>query len=613
MNQSHNTNSSSDSNQTTHEDEIKFNQAYKQVIIYLFRSSNLSPKVQYQIIADLSDERLGVKEIKAVIDPIELKDTDVNKCCEKVFRKAKEKGYDVVTRFVPPYCSTVTFYSDSIGFVTVSRLGADFDPTSTRISESNSKSSRDSTSAADSTQNPTHKDQDKGYYVTTGAIKTLTAAYFDATQISQAREVSWSGTVRDPRDKAAHERALEEYKKNVEDYNKHNPRAPEPIGRNMIYIRLEEDGLPVGVQTIQKCEEEEEPLSTKSNLVAFIYQACVRFCYTLMYQLRILLHKLLVTSKVDFRHGPAAVRNDFLFNTHNGKYAQRVRVVDGELSACLNRIGRAVASSNLTAFNGIVSASIALFSSATARSELNYTGLIVAGSLLITLLFWQMIWTRLITSTAYENIAFNDFRVRKVHEAAALFGMNPYYLELFLAVISPQRSIRAHGFHNSYIDISKTGVLEVSNSKAMSSEILYHAGYITTELKESSTIATWVPYDTHRIVYPSNDKVRKLSIVDGFIHLYSSRISAIEDLSYQQGYQGGDRSLDDLMDLLPLDEQLPADVKTWRHLQTWLRDRDKTKEKFSNKPNFFFQCDGNYLDMPKRLYLYGNGRNFAVG
>ncbi|KAL2860833.1 uncharacterized protein BJX67DRAFT_367907 [Aspergillus lucknowensis] len=81
------------------------------------------------------------------------------------------------------------------------------------------------------------------------------------------------------------------------------------------------------------------------------------------------------------------------------------------------------------------------------------------------------------------------------------------------------------------------GALELSGREL--SDIIYIAGYITSSLdpleiddpnypnESRAPLAAWVPYDTHRITYSSNDVIRRFSVIDNALHLSNSRRSAI--------------------------------------------------------------------------------------
>lgn len=133
--------------------------------------------------------------------------------------------------------------------------------------------------------------------------------------------------------------------------------------------------------------------------------------------LRFLFHQLCASSKVSFQQGPAAAINDFLYKTHNGRYANEVHIVGGEFSAHLRFYGQALAFLNLTSTSAIVAAIIALFKSSNA-------GLIISGSVFLRLQVWQLIWTWLMTSSTYDNVICNEFRLRTEKQAVALFGLH---------------------------------------------------------------------------------------------------------------------------------------------------------------------------------------------
>ena len=439
---------------------------YNSFVKAIFRSRNLDKGIQAQIIGDLSDAA-GLAPVGG--NP------------QHLLNGAKYQNYNIVTRFIPPYCSTVTFYKDTIGFVTISRLAPDFDANVTDIGG--------------------------GFFVTNGALATLAQAYLDSIDLDKARQAA-SHTyleIDGPRGTAAHEAAL--------------PASHWDHG----YIRLEWPNL--------------DPPGTLPRILRYPpHQAegiLSNICQPFPRVLRLLFHRLCGSSKVSFQQGPAAVINDFLYKTHNGRYVNEVHIVGGELSAHLRLCGRILAFLNLNSTNAILAAIIALFTQANDGK----VGLIISGSVLLGLQLWQAIWTVLITSTTYENVVCNEFRLRTEQQAAALFGLHKWYLRLLLAMISPQEDVCVHGNNNSYLDIAGMGVLDVSGPER--SEIMYLAGYITSSLDPSEidspgdqyscpALAAWVPYDTHRITYSANDKVRRFWMIDNAFHLSGSRRSSIE-------------------------------------------------------------------------------------
>ncbi|KAK9445097.1 hypothetical protein VB005_01560 [Metarhizium brunneum] len=462
------------------------NLKYNTFLEIIFGSSNLDYRVQKRIVTDLWDGNF---------------EAPVDKCAQHTLRKANSQKYSIVTRFVPPYCLTVTFYKDTIGFVTVSSLDPDFQHGITDLGD--------------------------GFHVTDQAVTALRQAYHDTLDLNTAKQVaSMSFLSGNPRDNAAHESAINKYDLAC--------KAGNNFKQDEIYIRVEglagppapAPGLP-DPKTILKYHPTPFPgiwLNIKH-----------RTWLLSVYWIHKFLHWMFASSKVDFQKGPAAVLNDFAYSTHNGKYARKLHIIGGELSSHLNWCRWPFALLNLNATNVGVAAVIGLFTAAKIGNT--ETALKIAASLLLGLFVWQIIWTYFVSTTTYENIASNDFRLRTVKQAVTLFGLDDCHLRLLLAMISPQEDIYAHGSENSYLDIAGMGVLEVTDS--VPSEILYVAGYITSSLDpteinhhsapdSSAALAAWVPFDTHRITYSSNDKVRRFWLIDSKLHLSNSRRSSIE-------------------------------------------------------------------------------------
>lgn len=451
---------------------------YNSFIETIFKSPNLDWRIQQRIIGDLSDNPALQWTVRE----------NARHC----LYRANLKGYNIITRFVPPYCSTVTLYTKRIGFVTVSKLSPNFNKSLETIAGT--------------------------FDVTTGAIGTLEAAYYDSHELNLARRgAGIAGGINHPRDKDAHEKALQ---------------GSTP-GYNQIYIRLE-------------CPHSPHP----GPILNFNppEQACGvhMVLHNTRHKLRIIFHRCFGNSKVDFRKGPAALINDFLYKTHDGRYAKNVHIVGGELSAHLSFLGRLVAVLNLNATNAGIAAVIGFFTAA--KFGNTTTALYITASILLGLRMWQFIWTVLMTTTTYANIDSNDLRLRTEKEAASLYGLDYWHLALLLAMISPQEDIYAHGTYRSWIDIAGSGTLEMTGPAPP--ELIYFAGYITTSLDPTeidsitdscAPIAAWVPYDTHRITYASNDKVRKFSLIDKFLHLSSSsRASLVEHAGFFRFKHDGD-------------------------------------------------------------------------
>jgi hypothetical protein len=327
--------------------------------------------------------------------------------------------------------------------------------------------------------------------------------------------LSPDGTIDAPRDKKAHATALRKRSQLIKakiDYDKAGT-----LAHDEIYIRLEGRSREMAPKTVMKYKPTGQVYETESKWPS--WYPMKRVWQVLTEELRLLIHRLLVRSKVSFREGPAAMRNDFRYNMHNGDYTKGVRIIQGELSSCLNPFGQAIAIFNLNSTIAIASASVALFTAENkGTAGISHTGLLISGSLIVGLRFLQAIWTWLISITTYESVAKQDFRVLNMEQAATLFGLERRYLQLFLAIISLQEDIRACGVDNSYINIASSGVLEVSDKTL--AQILYFAGYITSEVDpRRSTIAAWVPFETRLITYPSNEKIRRLFMDDDYMSL----------------------------------------------------------------------------------------------
>ncbi|KAH7228486.1 uncharacterized protein BKA55DRAFT_696815 [Fusarium redolens] len=437
---------------------------YNSLVETIFKSPNLDRRIQRKIIRDLSDNN----------NPRLQSTIELN--ARHIICQARAQGYNVITRFVPPYCSTVTFYTTRIGFVTVSQLSPTFDSNLERVADN--------------------------FDVTRGAINTLEAAYRDTLLLNGARHgASACGSISHLRDKTAHQKALN----------------GSTLEYNQVYIRLE-------------CP----PSTNPGPILTFNPPQQDGGVHIVQHKLRIIFHCLFGDSKVNFRKGPAAVINDFLYKTHEGKYAKNVHLIGGELSAHLTFLGRIFACLNLNATNAGIAVIIGLFTSAKIGNE--NIALTLAASILLGLRIWQWLWTLLMTTTTYENIASNDLRLRTEEAAASLYALDYWYLALLLAMISPQENIYGRGTYRSWLDVAGSGILEMTGPAPP--ELLYFAGYITTSLDPSeldnrwdscAPLAAWVPYDTHRITYASNDKVRKISLIDNFLHLSSSSRASLRE------------------------------------------------------------------------------------
>lgn len=423
--------------------------------------------------------------------------TTVKILSNTLLQKAFDSEYQIVTRFIPPYCTTVTFYNKDIGFVTVSRLNASFDHGIVNIGD--------------------------GHWVTQAACDTIEDAYIDL--------INERSRHRQRHENAMHE-ALE------------NSKIPEKRWRKgQFYIRLEgqKDVSKTFLlhtdsnQATARYQMELDPLQTwYSVILNAIFSLVAYLLHLLLFKnVANIFHWLFFKSSVRLEHGPACVLNDIFYNTHGGKFARNVHIISKELSAQLSATGTIVAFFNLNWVNAILAAIVALVTTVTVN---NKTGKIAASAVLGGLVLLQAVWTFWISSTSYENIISGDIRLRSSRQAASLFGLNVGDLKLLLAIVSPWSEINAHGDYNSYVDISETGVLDVFGPDL--SPVLYLAGYITSSFSfpegpgisqdtSPMPVAVWVPYDTHRISFGSNDVVRKLSLIDNAFHLSGSKRSSI--------------------------------------------------------------------------------------
>lgn len=267
--------------------------------------------------------------------------------------------------------------------------------------------------------------------------------------------------------------------------------------------------------------------------ISALFSSVAFLCNLLLFRsFAFVFHWLFFKSSVQLQYGPACVLNDIFYNTHGGKFARNVHIIDEELSAQLSLIGTIVAFFNLNWVNAILAAIVALVTTVTVDDR---AGKIAASAVLGGLVLLQAVWTFWISSTTYENIISGDIRLRSSRQAASLFGLNKSDLKLLLAIVSPWSGIKAHGDYNSFVNISATGILDVNGPDL--SALLYLAGYITSSFPKvlpdtnrdftPMSIAAWVPCDTHRISFGSNDVVRKLSLIDNALHLSVSGRSSI--------------------------------------------------------------------------------------
>lgn len=474
-------------------------QTYASWLRALFGSPNLDKEIQETIISDFSSTDIGAK-VASVLDGPECFNfsRDMNSYPARLLHTARSKQYNILTRFVPPYCSTVTFYKDTVGFVTVSRLSASF---------------------------VTHlRDIGDGFRVTQGALDTLQSAYRDMIRLSSSKHAASSAVpgqrFDNPRGKLAHEAAI---KASFWPHNQIYVRLEWPFRQSLTTLTYDDDAQRNAKRVAQ----------TKNNF------NCSHECANFMiwgpvYLWRMIFHQLF-TSHVSFKDGPAAVMNDFLYSTHDGTYACQTHLLGGELSARLNLCGKVLAFLNLSWINVIITGIVALTASSWASTD---SGKITAAGILLSLLIWQMLWTTTVSSTTYENIVSDEIKLRRIGQGAALFGLGVGDMKLLLTMISSERTVYAHGNCNSYLNVAGAGVLDVSGPEP--SSLLYLAGYITSsidpietddtvnELERRPAIAAYVPHDTHRITYSSNDIIRRLDLVDNGLHLSEAGRSAIE-------------------------------------------------------------------------------------
>jgi hypothetical protein len=142
--------------------------SYKEFFNIIFESPNLSPEIQEHIKNDLLRPYLPESDLakgNQQADENSGSDDKVTKNSEKLLKNALASNYGVVTRFVPPYCATVTFYKNTLGFVSVSSLNPEFN---SNVKEFQLKG-KDS--------------EPKSKYISIGAINTLAQAYKDAKQL----------------------------------------------------------------------------------------------------------------------------------------------------------------------------------------------------------------------------------------------------------------------------------------------------------------------------------------------------------------------------------------------------------------------------------------------
>lgn len=392
--------------------------------------------------------------------------------CEKLVLAAKIKKYSIITRFTPPYSTTVTLYNPTTGFITLSRLDVDFDE-NTKVLVS-------------------------GYdhmEITKGALAAIDGIF---------EELSSQPKMRHGMRGIDHNILSQQKRNHLKDVFIRN--ELHPLTQTHTY-RLE--NLKIGART------------DSFELFSLFRDAWWKF----LYRIAIMINIVIGGSRLSFDQGPAAVMNDFLYGTHGGQYARNVHVIDGELSAHLNPLGLALAWCTISYVNIIITAVVA---SATAFFYNEDAWQLVAFIVGLSLAVYQASWNFFVANTTVKIITANDFRVRYSRQATILFRMSEIELKVFLTMASPWHKIKAHGNNNSYVDIRDTGVLSIEHE--MPIDILYLAGYLTTSMAEPDRIplAVLVPYDTHRLVYGSNGKVRQLSTIDGKYHLSKSHRSQLQ-------------------------------------------------------------------------------------
>lgn len=388
---------------------------------------------------------------------------------EKVLIAAFNRKYQIVTRFFPPYCSTVTLYKDTIGFVTFSRLCDTFDETPVNLEDKNEHQSI--------------------LFATRGALEVLDSIYTEF-------------------EKQPHKRRTREQHLILHDRHHEKPRP--------MFIRNEENSV---AQTqhfeLTRVDETaaESDFSFKGSLKR-LWKRC-------LFRLALLANYLISRSRISFDQGPATIMNDYLNDTHKGRYARNIRIIDGQISVQLTLFGRALAVMNLYWVNAVVTAAVTL---GTVNTE-NAQSLLprIALPVLLGLQLYQWLWTIAVAPSDFESIFANDFRLRHKSEAGVLLGLSLKEFKTFLAMVSPHVNIKGHGHDNSYVNFSSTGGLEVNGSIPI--DVLYLAGYITTNMSEEQRlpIAACVKYDTYTPVYGTIDPIRRLSKNESRYHLSGSR------------------------------------------------------------------------------------------
>ncbi|EFY93994.1 hypothetical protein MAA_10545 [Metarhizium robertsii ARSEF 23] len=594
-----------DQNQTTEEEKKKheedeFKTNYHIFVETIFESPNLSQEIRNNIMKDLGELKSGngtdEPQRRSSLKSSNSRSTKgeklyFTKCDDETGDKGPEyiyqhrlavellvkalsdHSYQIITRFMPPYCSTVTFYKDTIGFVTVSALKPEFELDIT-----------------------THG-KERNIHLTVGAIHTLMQAYKDTIVLHRSKTAveGLEGPVENPRDIKAHQEALEKRQKIQTEEKKNHATISKLSEYNQMFIRIEGKSPEFSPKTILEYGRADTPSQTDSGVFLKLFRQLYLRCIE---DPRLLIHRLLIDSKINFSEGPGAVWNDYFHYTHDGKYAHNTRIIEGELSGRLNWFGRRLATISLNATNVIISAAIALFSSAKGVSQ---TGLIVSGAVLLGFRLWQNLWSYFITSCTFENIENNDFRMRNIPQANTLFGLRKRNLQLFLAMISPITRIDASGFKNTYIDIARTGVLEVSDTAP--AEIIYFAGYVTSALEtKNSTIAAWIPFDTDRITYPSNDKIREMSLIKNTFRLRHPGKLEWSTTPRDSKKKASDED----------PKKKPSGEDPKKKASTGEQSAELKDEQVLSR-RLVLRRDGDILELPERLCMYGKTWEYLVG
>lgn len=277
---------------------------YDTFIDTIFSVNALSRQIQHRIETDLRDPPYDETEESSSIS-----------YAKTLLGKALLKGYSIMSRFMPPYYATVTFYKDTVGFVIVSRLGPDFDESVTEIKILDHK-----------------RNKHKFKSVSVGAVDTIVQAYSNIKKSKNSKKIAnkRGGQIKDVRNKEAHETALKYRDKNC------HRNSLKGFSNNEMFIRLERVRAEKHPVPRIKYIPNYRSVGTHSNVHFYIWQPCVRVGRLFIEQLRLLAHPLFFSSNIDFQKGPAAVRNNYLYETHNGSYAGKVSVIEGELSSRLN-------------------------------------------------------------------------------------------------------------------------------------------------------------------------------------------------------------------------------------------------------------------------------------